>query len=302
MADEPTDLFRVTLLGTGAPPPILNRFGPSTLVEVGGRKFLFDAGRGALQRLFQLKIPFGGIGGMFLTHHHSDHLVGFTDLWLTGWIGRPWGKRTVPLKIWGPEGTNQMAEHLPLAFATDIRVRAHSYPADGVKLDSTEIEEGVVFEEDGITITAFEVDHGGEQLDAFGYRIDYNGRSAVLSGDTTYNENLISHSQGVDLLVHEITHGMGDGVERANLERIRRNHTIPEDAGRVFAQTKPKLAVYTHILLFGGATSDDLIPATRPNYDGPLVVGEDLMQFEIGAEVKVTQFPVGPPPNDRATF
>jgi ribonuclease Z len=124
----------------------------------------------------------------------------------------------------------------------------------------------------------------------------------VLSGDTTLNENLIRHSQDVDLLVHEVTHGMGDDVERANLERIRRNHTIPEDAGIVFSRTKPKLAVYTHILLFGEATSDDLIPATRPTYDGPLMVGEDLMRFEIGEDVQVSQFPVTPPPNDRGTF
>ena len=286
MTDTSTDLFRVTLLGTGAPPPVLDRFGPSTLVEAGGEKLLFDAGRGALQRLHQLEIPFGDITGLFLTHHHSDHVVGFADLWLTGWIGRPWGKRTVPLKVWGPDGTNQMAEHLPLAFATDIRVRSHSYNADGVKLESTEIEEGVVFESGGVRVTAFKVDHGGEQLDAYGYRIDYNGRSAVLSGDTTFNENLIAHSQNVDLLVHEVTHGMGEGVERTNLERIRRNHTIPEDAGKVFARTTPKLAVYTHLLLFGDATPADLVPATRGTYDGPLLVGEDLMRFEIGEEVR----------------
>ncbi len=175
MAETSTDLFRVTLLGTGAPPPRLDRFGPSTLVEVGGEKLLFDAGRGALQRLFQLGIPFGEITAMFLTHHHSDHVVGFTDLWLTGWIGMPWGKRNVPLKVWGPEGTNQMAEHLPLAFATDIRVRSHSYPTDGVKLESTEIEEGVVYESGDIRVTTFKVDHGGEQLDAYGYRIDFRG-------------------------------------------------------------------------------------------------------------------------------
>ena len=61
-------MFRVTLIGTGAPPHILSRFVPCTLVEVGNEKFLFDAGRGALQRLFQLGIPFGDITGMFLTH------------------------------------------------------------------------------------------------------------------------------------------------------------------------------------------------------------------------------------------
>ncbi|MGB0630779.1 MAG: MBL fold metallo-hydrolase [Alphaproteobacteria bacterium] len=302
MPDAAQDLFRVTLLGTGAPPPTIDRFGPSTLVEAGGRKFLIDAGRGALQRLYQLGIPFGDISGMFLTHHHSDHVVGFTDLWLTGWIGRPWGKRVTPLKIWGPEGTDQMAEHLPLAFATDIRVRAHSYNPEGVKLQSTEISEGVVYDEDGLTVTAFEVDHGGEKLDAYGYHFDFGGRSFVLSGDTTFNENLIAHAQDADLLVHEVTHGMDDGVERANLERIRRNHTIPEDAAKVFSRTRPKLAVYTHILLFGDATADDLIPATRGGYDGPLVVGEDLMQFDIGDEVTVSQVDRGPPPAGPITF
>ncbi len=296
-------MFRVTLIGTGAPPPILSRFGPCTLVEVGNEKFLFDAGRGALQRLFQLGTPFGDITGMFLTHHHSDHVVGFVDLWLTGWIGRPWGNRKTPLSVWGPEGTDQMMKHLPLAFATDISVRAHSYSPDGVILRSKEIIPGPVYEKDGVVITAFKVDHGGEKLSAYGYRIDFDGCSAVISGDTTYNENLIEHSKGVDLLVHEVTHGMGKGQDKSNLERIRRNHTIPEDAGKVFALSQPKLAVYTHLLLFGGAKPEDLIPATRPTYDGPLIVGEDLMQFDITRDqVKQSQFPIPPPQFDRVGF
>ena len=116
----------------------------------------------------------------------------------------------------------------------------------------------------------------------------------MVSGDTTFNENLISHAQGVDLLVHEVTHGSGDGFEQANLDRIRRNHTVPEDAAVVFSRTRPKLAVYNHILLFGDAVSGDLIPATRPSYDGPLVVGADLMQFELGEDVQINQFSPGP--------
>jgi ribonuclease Z len=283
--------FRVTLLGTGAPPPRLDRFGPSTLVEVGGQRFIFDAGRGAMQRLHQLGIPFSDITGMFLTHHHSDHVVGFPDLWLTGWIGRPWGKRSEPLPVWGPVGTRQMMEHLPLAFHVDIRVRSKSYPPAGAKLEAQEISEGVVFDRDGIKISAFEVDHGGEELPAFGYRIDYQGRAAVLSGDTTFNENLIRHAQGVDLLVHEVTAVAGGAAEDPKqLKRIGANHTTPEQAGEVFARVQPKLAVYNHLLLFGSATADDLIPATRRKYDGPLMVGEDLLQIDIGPELQAKPF------------
>lgn len=285
------DLFRVTLLGTGAPPPSLERFGPSTLVEVGGQKFIFDAGRGAMQRLHQLGIPFSEITGLFLTHHHSDHVVGFPDLWLTGWIGRPWGKRSAPLEVWGPAGTAQMMEHLPRAFHVDIRVRSKSYPPDGVKLAAHEIREGVVFDRDGVRVSAFEVDHGGEELPAFGYRIEFRNRVAVLSGDTTFNENLIRHSGGADLLVHEVTAAAGGAAESAGqLKRIGANHTTPEQAGEVFARARPKLAVYNHLLLFGSAQPEDLIPATRKKYAGPLVVGVDLLQIDIGAEVRAHRF------------
>ena len=281
MADQPSDLFRVTLLGTGAPPPDLDRFGPSTLVEAGKEKFIFDAGRGAMQRLYQLNIPFAEITGLFLTHHHSDHVVGFVDLWLTGWIGRPWGMRKTPLRVWGPDGTKQMMEHLPKAFHVDIRVRSHNYPPEGVRLEADGINEGMVYDQNGVRIFAFEVDHGGEDLPAFGYRINYHGHSAVLSGDTTFNENLIRYAKGTDLLVHEVTAAGGAAENQEQLKRIGANHTTTDQAGMVFSRVQPKLAVYNHLLLFGGAKAEELIPATRAKYSGALVVGEDLMRINI---------------------
>ena len=293
MSDSTDQPFRVTLLGTGAPPPRWDRCGPSTLVEVGAEKFIFDAGRGAMQRLHQLGISFSAITGMFLTHHHSDHVVGFPDLWLTGWIGRPWGQRKIPLRVWGPQGTRQMMEHLPQAFAVDIRVRSRNYPPDGVKLQAEEIKEGIVYSDSGVTVSAFEVDHGGEELPAFGYRIDFEGHSAVLSGDTTFNRNLIEHSRDADLLVHEVTAAAGNAAESLQqLKRIGANHTTPDQAGQIFAEVKPKMAVYNHLLLFGGAKAEDLIPMTRGNYSGPLIVGEDLLQLDLGATVEALPFRV----------
>jgi ribonuclease Z len=110
----------ITLLSTGCPPAVMNRFGPSILVEAGGQKFLFDAGRGALQRLNQLKVRWQDVRGVFFTHLHSDHVVGFPDLWLTGWLTPG---RSVPLNVWGPRGTKNMMSHLEQAFDFDIRIR-----------------------------------------------------------------------------------------------------------------------------------------------------------------------------------
>jgi ribonuclease Z len=295
MAQINDDLFRVTLLGTGAPPPVLDRFGPSTLVEAGREKFIFDAGRGAMQRLHQLGIPFGDITGVFLTHHHSDHVVGFVDLWLTGWIGRPWGMRKTPLRVWGPEGTKRMMEHLPQAFHVDIRVRSRSYPTEGVKLEADGVNEGMVYDRNGVRIMAFEVDHGGEDLPAFGYRVNYRGFSVTLSGDTTFNENLIRYAEGSDLLVHEVTAAAGSAAEgAAQLARISRNHTTPAQAAEVFNRARPRLAVYNHLLLFGGAKPSDLVPMTRNGYTGPLEVGEDLMRIDIRDRLDVSRYAPSP--------
>src|SRR6478672_12904228 len=149
--------FRVTLLGTGAPPPSVTRFGPSILVEAGDQTLVFDAGRGASQRLEQLGVPFSGINAVFLTHLHSDHVVGLPDLWLSGWIfGRHW-----PLPLYGPRGTADMATHLTAAFAFDLKMRQQDegIPPDGARFKARDAAPGVVFQKAGLSVVAFAVDH-----------------------------------------------------------------------------------------------------------------------------------------------
>jgi ribonuclease Z len=283
--------LKVTLLGTGCPPPAMNRFGPSTLVEARGRKFLFDAGRGALQRLAQLKVQWREVQGVFLTHLHSDHLVGFPDLWLTGWLVSP--GRDVPLQVWGPLGTRKMMSHLEQAYEYDIQIRLHDDKAapEGVLILAEDIDERMVYD---VKITVFEVDHGPVKP-AFGYRIDAAERSVVLSGDTRVSENLIRYAQGVDLLIHEVI--APESLQRASVrpERVKaaiEHHTTPEQAGEVFARTTPRLAVYSHIVR-PDAIEQDLIPPTRKTYSGPLEVGEDLMLvlFWLGGSVRVFNAP-----------
>src|SRR4030042_1653062 len=105
--------MRLTLLGTGGPTPVMERFGLSILVEAGEEKLLIDAGRGAIQRLMQLKQPIREVRSIFLTHLHSDHIVGLPDLWLTGWLN---GRPETPLRVWGPRGTRDMMKYLDLAL------------------------------------------------------------------------------------------------------------------------------------------------------------------------------------------
>jgi ribonuclease Z len=280
--------IKVTLLGTGSPPPVMDRFGPSILVEAGTKKFLFDAGRGAMQRLVQAKTRWQDVDGVFFTHLHSDHVVGFPDVWLTGWLVAPGRNR--PVEVWGPPGTEKMVSHLVQAFEFDIGFRISDDKArpEGVMIKVRDINPGVTYEQGGVKITAIKVDHAPVEP-AYGYRIDYNGRSVVLSGDTRTSENLIRAAEGVDLLVHEVVSPetfIRGGVSAERTKSVVAHHVTPEQAGDIFARTKPRMAVYSHIVQ-PTATGNDLIPATRKTYGGPLEVGEDLMVIEVGNDIVV---------------
>jgi len=284
----------VTLLGTGGPEPGTARFGPATLIQAGGLNLLFDAGRGATVRLYQLGMSSGkGIDAVFLTHYHSDHVEGLPDLWMTGYMFGPFGSRSRPLRLFGPSdgtgssGVARIAKGLAEAFADDVRIRVadEKIPAVATQIDAHAFQpDRVVFDEAGVKVTAFAVNHGELIKPSVGYRIDYGTRSVTLSGDTKFDENLIRYAAGTDLLIHEVFAMSAKLAALPQLKPIADHHTSPEQAGEVFARAKPKLAVYSHIVLLG-VSAEELLSRTNSTYSGPFQVGEDLMRFEIGNTV-----------------
>jgi ribonuclease Z len=183
-----------------------------------------------------------------------------------------------------------MMSHLEQAFAFDIHIRRdvdEKLPEQGVQVEAQDIAEGVVYENDGVKVTAFFVDHAPIKP-ALGYRIDFARHSVVLSGDTRYSENLIHFAQGSDVLIHEVIDPEAfrgpAGFTPEQVRDVIAHHTTPEQAGTVFSRVKPKLAIYSHIV---PAVAPNLVAQTRKTYSGPLEVGEDLMRIEIGEHIQV---------------
>lgn len=288
---QPAGTLQVTLLGTGNPRPSLERFGQAILVEAGTQRILIDAGRGAAQRLFEIgaRESLVGIDAVFFTHLHSDHVVGLPDVWLTSWV---FG-RAKALEVVGPPGTAEMSGHLERAFEWDITMRAkdEGFPREGVRLAARNVQPGVAFDRDGLRVTAFAVDHGGVTTPAYGYRIDYQGRSVAVSGDTVNFEPIVDHAKGVDVLVHEVISPEVE-MRRAQVpdpdavKRILAHHTSPEQVGALFTRIKPRLGVFSHIVP-SPTTAEDLVGPARRTYAGPLAIGYDLMTIVIGDTVDV---------------
>lgn len=272
----------IILLGTGTPYPDPNAAGPATAVVVGERVFLFDAGAGVMRRMNAAKLPISGPEAVFITHLHSDHTLGYADLMLTSWIMR----RVSPFPVYGPHGLRSMTAHLLAAYAQDIQIRTYGLEREvrgGYRVKVHEIKPGVIYERDGVRITAIPVPHGSWK-EAYAYRIDTPDRSIVISGDTRPSAALERASRDVDVLVHEVYSPLHVTPENRPggkywPQYMREFHTSDVELGALASRAKPKLLVLTHIIR-SGSSDDDLLAGVRAGgFTGPVRVGKDLQRY-----------------------
>jgi ribonuclease BN (tRNA processing enzyme) len=274
---------RVVLLGTGTPNADPERMGPCVAVVVDDIPYLVDAGVGLVRRAAAAQRR--GVNGLavdkldmvFLTHLHSDHTLGLPDLWLTPWVL----ERSRPLRVYGPAGTRRLADHVRQAWAEDIRVRLDGLePANplGYKMNVTEIEAGVIYRDNRVTVEAFPVRHGA-WAQAFGYRFVTPDRTIVISGDTVPVESLVEKARGCDVLVHEVYSAEAFRRRAPEWQRYHAAaHTSTTQLAEIARRVRPGLLVLYH-QLYWGQTDEGLLKEITDTYDGRVVSGKDLDIF-----------------------
>lgn len=280
---EPSDITQVVLLGTGTPNVDPDRSGPAVAIVVNGTPYLVDFGPGVVRRAAAMSPTYGGsmealetvnLKTAFLTHLHSDHSAGLSDLILSPWVMG----RDAPLELYGPEGVADMANHILKAYAADIRYRTDGLePANdqGWRVNTHEIDDGLIYEDDNVAVEAFRVRHGTWE-NAFAYRFTTPDRVIVISGDAAPDAAIEKYASGADILIHEVYSVEGFGRRNSFWQDYHSsNHTSAHELGEMASRARPKLLILYHVL-FWGASEDKVLEEVREKYDGDVVLGNDL--------------------------
>ena len=276
--------MKLILLGTGMPMASIYRSKPAQVILAGKKVFLVDCGAGVVTRLVEAGIAPERIEDVFITHHHSDHNSGFENVLISSWNSG----RSIPLNVYGPGNTRDIIGKLMEHLSWDIHLRlaqAKNSP-EGAMVNYTEMEEGIIYEKEGVKVTVFPVDHGIVKP-AVGYKFEYKGKSIVISGDTLPCENMVRYSENADVLVHEAySKRWLDRVlkqfpeKRAMVDGITQYHSSTIEAAEIAKKARAKHLVFTH-LIPGVAPvwyfERDWAKGASDIYTGKITMGRDLM-------------------------
>tara|TARA_Y100000768_G_scaffold388853_1_gene387915 strand:+ start:4494 stop:5408 length:915 start_codon:yes stop_codon:yes gene_type:complete len=280
------DLIKIIILGSGTPRVNIDRFSQSILVEHKEDKFLFDTGRGALLRLNQSNVLPNEIHNIFFTHLHSDHLLGFADILMTGWVYH----RNLPLNIFGPKGTRNFVDSTLQSYKEDIKVRSiapENLDKKNLKTNITIINDGYVFKKNGLTIEAFSVKHE-PFTHAFGFKIYNEKYCMIISGDTTYTENILKKARNCDLLIHEIAHASESTLEKyPKAKGVISYHTDINQITKIVNEVKPKLTVLNHVLSLDGSSDDEILSKLKNITNHRVIIAKDLMTIDLKEEIYI---------------
>lgn len=276
----------VILTGTGVPHPRPGTAGPGTLVRHGDIALQFDAGRSTVMRLMDAGTPPHALSALFLTHVHSDHVVGLPDVAMTRWVQQQLVS-SGPLVVIAPDGiTTRFVHRMLEPYDDDLELREHHVGAPPIELDVRPFpvasSPAMVWTSPDETVRVLAVAVHHEPVpDAVAYRIETPDGAVVISGDTRVCDEVEELAAGADVVVHEAcrTSAMAPLIEGTVYETIFSYHADTVALGAMATRAAIPHLVLTHLIPPPEEPADRLAfeqDLRDGGYQGRVTVGEDL--------------------------
>lgn len=223
----------------------------------------------------------GAFQALFLTHLHSDHITDLNDVFTMRWV---MSFSPNPLPVFGPSGTAGLLQVTEAMLEPDIgyRLAHHDDLEWRPSAVVTEVGSGVIFDQGTVRVTAAPTDHAPAHP-TVGYRIDDDGRSVVIAGDTVPCSGLDQICADADVLVHTVVRR--DLIEQIGLPRLTDvldYHSSVPDAARTAERNGVRTLILTHLVPPPvPGTEQEWLDQAAANFNGHVVLASDLLTVEV---------------------
>ena len=280
----------VALLGTKGGPSVRPKSSmpTSNLFVMNGQHVVVDCALGVTRGLVDQGMNLKNLSTIVISHLHSDHYLELGPLVHTAWCSG----LTTMVDIYGPAGLQDYWDGFVLSMKADIDLRIDDDGRDDLRdfVRVHVIDEGVVLERDGLTISALRTEHP-PLIDCFAFSFKTAKHHAVFSGDTAPVKVLEDFARGADLLIHEamlesalpsLLKRVGNGSDKLMAHWLR-SHTFAHDAAKTAAKADVKRLALSHLIPSDDPTygPKDWQEACAGHWDGELIVGHDGVKIEL---------------------
>ncbi|HXQ92510.1 MAG TPA: ribonuclease Z [Nitrososphaerales archaeon] len=222
---------------------------------------LLDCGDGSIRNLLKFGGDVNSISDILVSHYHSDHITGITQVIETMGIR----KRKMNLRIYGPAG---LAEY----FGTVQKITNVASKRE-FQIELIELEPNQTISFSGYSADTFEMDH---TIPCIGYRITCPDQKILsYTGDTMPCPSLKALGRKADLFIHEATYLEKD-VERARPPK----HSTALEAATAAKSAGAKKLVLTHISE-DHETPGLMTKEAKSEFEN-VIVAEDGLKIELG--------------------
>lgn len=281
--------MKLHTLGTGGPRPDPARTSACHVLEVGAERLMFDIGRGAIQHVAQKGFPMAGIGPLFVTHLHVDHIGELANYLITSWLA---GRRK-PLRIYGPPGIAGIVDVLlKSVYELDIAFRTQGETAFGpfIAAEVTEVRAGTVVDTGTYKVSCAEMEHGHglpfgplfrQRWICLAYRVEAEGKVFTFSGDAVMCDALVDIAHGADLHL-QCCYMASSEMQSEHFKGVGKYTLACSDtAGKIAARAGVKRMVLTHFRETTPALLAEMRADIARDFSGLFEFAEDLSEFAI---------------------
>ena len=265
---------KIIMLGTGMG-ITLDLYNTCFVIKNDNGNFLIDTGGSVeiVKRLKQVDININEINHIFISHSHTDHILGLIWIFKTPIIFK---------KLMNESNININIYCNDVVYESIIAIAKASLPSILVEAILKNVNFHILKNEEEIEINGINYkffDINAKDTKQFGFECIINGKRLMFLGDETIKPSLYEMVKGADYAMHE---AFCLDSEESIFHAYEKNHSTVKSASKIMNELEVKNLILYHTEESHGEKRKELYtPEGKENLNGNIIVPDDFDIIEL---------------------